>query len=207
MTILLPRRSGSQSWNRKNRELVEWLEQIRGSCFQLVWHSRSGEGRRAAACSAVAALRRGRVLRASAGHGAGSEVQGAARKLLIAAAQHAPVRFTQGQLLTFARLQPSGGHFNAGRKHLRQSGYVEENNNLVGVTKAGLKAAGTVPLAPSTPAQRLALWCERLPAPAPRSGAGSQHSSGCSMSADELAAGLFQAEWRALEFRYRNSCE
>ena len=40
-------------------------------------------------------------------------------------------------------------------------------NNLVGVTKAGLKAAGEVPPAPSTPAERLALWCERLPTPAP----------------------------------------
>ena len=64
--------------------------------------------------------------------------------MLIAAAQHAPGRFTWGQLATLAGLEPSGGHFNAGRKQLRQSGYVDENNNLVGVTKAGLKVAGTV---------------------------------------------------------------
>ena len=34
-------------------------------------------------------------------------------------------------------------------------------------TPDGLKAAGEVPPAPSTPAARLALWCGRLPAPAP----------------------------------------
>jgi hypothetical protein len=30
-----------------------------------------------------------------------------------------------------------------------------------------LKTAGKVPSAPSTPAERLALWCDRLPSPAP----------------------------------------
>jgi uncharacterized protein len=42
----------------------------------------------------------------------------AAHKLLIAAARHAPARFTWGQLATLAGLKPSGGHFNAGRKEL-----------------------------------------------------------------------------------------
>jgi hypothetical protein len=37
---------------------------------------------------------------------------------------------------------------------------------LVTATPDGLKAAGEVPPAPSTPADRLALWCGRLPAPA-----------------------------------------
>ena len=31
----------------------------------------------------------------------------------------------------------------------------------------GLKAVSAVPPAPSTPAERLALWCDRLPSPAP----------------------------------------
>jgi hypothetical protein len=34
-------------------------------------------------------------------------------------------------------------------------------------TPDGLKAAGEVPPAPSTPAERLAMWCDRLPSPAP----------------------------------------
>ena len=91
----------------------------------------------------------------------------AARKLLMAAAQHAPGRFTWGQLATLAGLKPSGGHFNAGRKSLRASGYIAEENELVMATARGLKSAGEVPPAPTTPAERLTLWCGRLPSPAP----------------------------------------
>jgi hypothetical protein len=80
---------------------------------------------------------------------------------------HAPARFTWGQLATLAGLKPSGGHFNAGRKDLRALGYVAERDGLVTPIADGLKAAGEVPSAPSTPAERLALWCARLPAPAP----------------------------------------
>jgi hypothetical protein len=116
--------------------------------------------------------------------------QGAARKLLTAAAQHAPGRFTWGQLATLAGLKPSGGHFNAGRKQLRQSGYIEESNNLVGVTKAGLKATGKARPAASTPAERLTLWCERLPAPGPEILRTLAVQGERSMSAEELAAAL-----------------
>lgn len=92
----------------------------------------------------------------------------AARKLLAALARHAPARFTWGQAATLAGLKPSGGHYNAGRKQLRDLGLVEEAaDGLVGASPAGLDAAGAVPPAPSTPQERLALWCERLPSPAP----------------------------------------
>jgi hypothetical protein len=64
---------------------------------------------------------------------------------------------------TLAGLKPSGGHFNAGRKSLRDAGYVAEINDLVVASPAGLEAAGEVPAAPSTPAERLTLWCARLP--------------------------------------------
>jgi hypothetical protein len=94
-------------------------------------------------------------------------VHPAARKLLTALAQHAPARFTWGQAATLAGLKSSGGHFNAGRKSLRESGYIEEMNDLLSASPIGLKAAGEVPPAPSTPAERLALWCGRLPSPAP----------------------------------------
>jgi hypothetical protein len=97
----------------------------------------------------------------------GTSIHPAACKLLTALAQHAPVRFTWGQAATLAGLKPSGGHFNSGRKDLRAAGYVVETNGLVTATPDGLKAAGEVPPAPSTPADRLALWCSRLPAPAP----------------------------------------
>jgi hypothetical protein len=91
----------------------------------------------------------------------------AAHKLVIAAARHAPARFTWGQLATLAGLKPSGGHFNAGRKELRDAQYISETEGLVAATPAGMKIAGEVPPAPSTPAERLALWCARLPSPAP----------------------------------------
>jgi hypothetical protein len=97
----------------------------------------------------------------------GDGIHPAARKLLVALAQHAPGRFTWGQAATLAGLKPSGGHFNAGRKELRDAQYVAERDGLVTATANGLKAAGEVPPSPSTPSERLALWCERLPSPAP----------------------------------------
>ena len=66
--------------------------------------------------------------------GSGNGIHPAGRKLLTAAAQHAPARFTWGQLATLAGLKPSGGHFNAGRKDLRAAGDVAETNGLVTVT-------------------------------------------------------------------------
>jgi hypothetical protein len=100
--------------------------------------------------------------------GSGNGIHPVARKLLTALAQHAPARFTWGQAATLAGLKPSGGHFNSGRKALRSARYVVEANGLVAPTPDGLKAAGEVLPAPSTPTDRLALWCGRLPAPAPR---------------------------------------
>ncbi|MGC2523743.1 MAG: hypothetical protein WA417_14080, partial [Stellaceae bacterium] len=122
----------------------------------------------------------------------------AARKLLAAAAQHAPGRFTWGQLATLAGLKPSGGHFNSGRKVLRDAGHIAETNDpgsgsgtgLVEVTPAGLAAAGEVPAAPSTPAERLDLWCARLPAPAPEMLRTLVAQSTRYMDAGELAAAL-----------------
>ena len=114
----------------------------------------------------------------------------AGRKLLMAAAQHAPARFTWGQLATLAGLKAVGGHFNAGRKELRAGGYVAETGGLVTATTDGLKVVGEVPPAPSTPADRLAMWCDRLPSPAPEilralAAQGEQY-----MDAEELAAAL-----------------
>jgi hypothetical protein len=66
-----------------------------------------------------------------------------------------------------AGLKPSGGHYNAGRKQLRDMGLVDEAADLVVVSPAGMDLAGEVPPAPSTAEERLALWCSRLPSPAP----------------------------------------
>jgi len=118
----------------------------------------------------------------------GTSIHPAARKLLTALAQHAPARFTWGQAATLAGLKPSGGHFNSGRKDLRAAGYVAETNGLVTPTPDGLKAAGEVPPAPSTPADRLALWCSRLPAPAPEMLRTLAAQGECYLDDDELAA-------------------
>jgi len=114
----------------------------------------------------------------------------AARKLLVALAQHAPARFTWSQAATLAGLKPSGGHFNAGRKSLRESGYIEEANDLFSATPKGLKAAGAVPPASSTRAERLALWCDRLPSPAPEMLRTLAAQGERYMEAEELAAAL-----------------
>jgi uncharacterized protein len=120
----------------------------------------------------------------------GNGIHPAARKLLVAAAQHAPARFTWGQLATLAGLKPSGGHFNAGRKDLRAAGYVTETNGLVTATPSGLKTAGEVPPSPSTPAERLAMWCGRLPAPAPEMLRTLATQGDAYTDPDELAAAL-----------------
>jgi hypothetical protein len=56
--------------------------------------------------------------------------------------------------------------FNAGRMDVRALGCVAESDGLVTATTDGLRAAGEVPPAPSTPAERLSLWCGRWPSPA-----------------------------------------
>src|SRR5205823_6219561 len=120
----------------------------------------------------------------------GNGIHPAARKLLTAAAQHAPAQFTWGQLATLAGLKPSGGHFNAGRKDLRAAGHVAETNGLVAATPTGLKTAGEVPPEPSTPAERLAMWCGRLPSPAPEMLRTLAARGEAYTDADELAAAL-----------------
>lgn len=50
---------------------------------------------------------------------------------------------------------------------MRDGGYIDESGDLVAITDAGLAAAGEVAAAPSTPQERLDLWCSKLPAPAP----------------------------------------
>jgi hypothetical protein len=129
-----------------------------------------------------------RVVTSDAPAASGTSIHPAARKLLTALAQHAPARFTWSQAATLAGLKPSGGHFNSGRKDLRAAGYVAETNGLVTPTPHGLKAAGEVPRAPSTPADRLALWCSRLPPPAPEMLRTLAAHGERYMDADELAA-------------------
>ena len=123
-------------------------------------------------------------------HDGSAALHPAARKLLAALARHAPGSFTWGQAATLAGLKPTGGHYNAGRKKLRDRGLVDEVAGLVAATPAGMATAGEVPPAPSTPEERLALWTARLPSPAPEmlralAAAGEQYTDTA-----ELAAAL-----------------
>jgi hypothetical protein len=152
---------------QKNRELGARLERIAALAADPAPTADGAASTERSGEIGMKPVRSPRVAVSNAAVISGISLHPAARKLLIALAQHAPARFTWGQAATLAGLKPSGGHFNAGRKSLRESGYINEANDLLSATPAGLKAAGEVPPAASTPAERLALWCDRLPAPAP----------------------------------------
>jgi len=152
---------------QKNRELGARLERIAALAADPAPTADGAASTERSGEIGMKPVRSPRVAVSNAAVISGISLHPAARKLLIALAQHAPARFTWGQAATLAGLKPSGGHFNAGRKSLRESGYINEANDLLSATPAGQKAAGEVPPAASTPAERLALWCDRLPAPAP----------------------------------------
>ena len=97
----------------------------------------------------------------------GAKLHPAARAVLAVLAAHAPARLTWRQVATLAGLAPSGGHWNAGRKQLRDTGLVEEGGNEVWATAAGVAAAGAVPPAPRDAGSVLELWCSKLPSPGP----------------------------------------
>ena len=175
---------------QENRDLVGRLEQIVALAFGpfgIAEPARAAEARPASRPSPAPQPHS----RTSIGRGADDDIQGAARKLLSAAAQHAPggAAWASWQCLPGSN-RAAGISTLVASSCYAKSGYVEEANHLVGVTKAGLKAAWTVPPSPSILAERLALWCERLPAPAPEIlrmlAAQGEHS----MSANELAAVL-----------------
>ena len=58
------------------------------------------------------------------------------------------------------------------------------------ITEARLTAAGTAPAAPSTPAERLVLWCDRLPSPVPEMLRTLAAEGERFMEADQLAVAL-----------------
>ena len=85
-----------------------------------------------------------------------------------------------------------------GARDLRDAGYVAERGDpgsgtgtsLVMITEAKLTAAGTAPAAPSTPAERLVLWCDRLPSPVPEMLRTLAAEGERFMEADQLAVAL-----------------
>jgi hypothetical protein len=91
----------------------------------------------------------------------------AADKLFTTLARHHPSKMTWGQVAQLTGLKARGGHFNAARKVLRDSGLITEQNERICLSDAGLAKKGGGPVSPLSPEQQIALWCEALPAPAP----------------------------------------
>jgi uncharacterized protein len=180
---------------REKGEMTSRLERIGALASEASHSSSASVGSVTAAAvdgmTAVAPRRTAATSAASSSKsGSDGELHPAGRKLLLVLAQHAPGRFTLGQAATLAGLKPSGGHFNAGRKSLRESGHISEGNELIAVTPGGLKAAGEVPPRPSSPAEWLAMWCDRLPAPAPEMLRTLAAQGGRTMDAVELATAI-----------------
>jgi uncharacterized protein len=65
------------------------------------------------------------------------------RVLRVLAARH-PARFTKAQWATLARMKRTGGTWANYVSLLRKAGYLDERGDMVGLTAAGLSAAGNV---------------------------------------------------------------
>lgn len=69
---------------------------------------------------------------------------GAELRILRVLAARAPARFTRPQWATLSGMKRTGGTWQTYVSRLRQAGYIDERDGLVGLTAAGAKAAGHV---------------------------------------------------------------
>lgn len=130
------------------------------------------------------------------------ELHAAAARMLAVLVRHHPAALTWHQVATLAGLKARGGHFNAGRADLRRRDLVGENDAGEVMASPDAKAAdtGTWP-PPETAAERLEMWCAKLPAPAPemlRAAPDAEFWSwlrspdgGCLVEAKDLGHGLY----------------
>lgn len=88
-----------------------------------------------------------------------------ARRMLQNLAQRHPLKLTRAQLGTLSGFTPSGGTFGNYFGTLKKSGLITEaSNGDVEITSNGLDYLGAdVPAAPTTTAEMIAMWKERLP--------------------------------------------
>lgn len=92
-------------------------------------------------------------------NGSGPHVKAGAMRMLTALARQHPVKVTRAQLATLGGMKRSGGTFGSYFSALRTSGMITEDDGLVSVTEAGLKAAGVTPgAAPVTGAEIRDQW-------------------------------------------------
>lgn len=92
----------------------------------------------------------------------------AARAILTVLVTMHPARLTWQQAATLAGLKARGGHFNAGRKALREGQLIDEQDGMIAASAVGMSEIGTLPDRPQSPAEVLAMWKAKLPAPAPQ---------------------------------------
>lgn len=88
----------------------------------------------------------------------------AARKMLAVLDTNPPVRRSWVQVATLAGLRARGGHFNAGRKALVDSGAIVESGGLVQIAAP---SAGAAPYS-ANPAALVDLWAGSLSGAAPK---------------------------------------
>lgn len=87
-----------------------------------------------------------------------TQLRAGERRLLDVSARHHPVKLTRAQLATLAGFAATGGTYGTYLSVLRRAGYLEESENLVGVSSTGLAAAGVKARQPMTKAEVLEQW-------------------------------------------------
>ena len=96
--------------------------------------------------------------------GSDGPLHGAAQKMLAVLDTNPPVVRTWTQVATLAGLKARGGHFNAGRKAMLDSGRLRVRGELVAIAEASADAQP----APADPAALVEMWAGVLDGAAPR---------------------------------------
>lgn len=103
-----------------------------------------------------------------AGKGAAADISGikkGAVRILQELAARYPAGYTRSQVGALTRFSPKGGTFNTYLGSLRRAGFIEERENLVYATEAGIEALGDkVPAAPKTHEEAMDQWRAALKA-------------------------------------------
>lgn len=90
------------------------------------------------------------------------DLPGGARKILDVAVASHPVRLTRSQLATFAGYSPKSSTWDGHISALRRGGFLLFEGKDVVVTDLGLATSDAAPSAPTSPAERLAMWTSKL---------------------------------------------
>jgi hypothetical protein len=91
----------------------------------------------------------------------GSLRSGAVRILRELAVRY-PLFWTKAQVGTLTGFTPSGGTFGTYMRDLKRAGFIEISGKDVRVTDAGLDAVGEIPMAPTTNAEAMEIWSDKL---------------------------------------------